>query len=100
MSNRARRLTAAGATSLLLVLGAASTASAQTAPDQHSGGESPNEQTRDPGTNVGGNTVTRGGGLPVTGGDVAGALAMGMGAIAIGSTAVVASRRRTANALT
>ena len=99
MSNRARRFAAAGATSLLLVLGAATTASAQTA-DEHSGGGSPNTVVKDTGIAVGGLTVSRGGGLPVTGGDVAGAVAMGMGAIVIGATAVVASRRRTANALT
>jgi LPXTG-motif cell wall-anchored protein len=97
-SIRGRRLLAAGATSVLLALGTAGVASAQTAPDQHSGGVSPNDQSRDPGVAVSGETVSRGSGLPVTGSDVAGLLAVGAGAVAVGSAAVVASRRRASNA--
>ena len=67
--------------------------------DQHSGGGSPNEEHRRipgaPQTEVGGATVSRGGGLPVTGSDVAGLVAVGAAAIAVGSGAVAVSKRRT-----
>jgi LPXTG-motif cell wall-anchored protein len=66
------------------------------AQDQHSGGVSPNNQSRDPGTEVLGNTVTRGGGLPVTGSDVAGMVAIGAAAVAAGAGAVTVSKRRSA----
>ncbi len=85
-----RRIAAAGAFTAVLVLGVGS-ASAQ---DQHSGGVAPNEESRDPGTEVLGNTVTRGGGLPVTGSDVAGMVAIGAAAVAAGAGAVTVSKRR------
>jgi LPXTG-motif cell wall-anchored protein len=88
----ARRLVAASAFSLVLALGVGS-AGAQ---DLHSGGTSPNEETRDAGapqTEVGGTTTS--GGLPVTGSDVAGLVAAGAAAIAVGSGALVVSKRRT-----
>jgi LPXTG-motif cell wall-anchored protein len=91
-STRLRRIAAASAFTAVLVLGAG-TASAQ---DQHSGGVSPNSGSRDPGgTEVLGNTVTRGGGLPVTGSDVAGMVALGAAAVAAGAGAVTVSKRRT-----
>jgi LPXTG-motif cell wall-anchored protein len=89
----ARRLAAAGAFSAVLALGVG-TSGAQ---DLHSGGTSPNEETRDPGapqTEVAGVSESRGG-LPVTGSDVAGLTAVGAAAIAVGAGAVVASKRRT-----
>lgn len=91
-SSRMRRIVAAGAFSAVLALGAG-TAAAQ---DQHSGGTSPNEEVKDTGvpTEVGGTTVSRGG-LPITGSDVAGLVAVGAAAIAVGSGAVVVSKRRT-----
>jgi LPXTG-motif cell wall-anchored protein len=88
-----RRLAAAAAAGAVLVLGAG-TAGAQ---DQHSGGVSPNEESTDPGSpqaDVGGTTVSRDGGLPVTGGDAAGLAAIGVAAVAVGSGAVVVSKRR------
>jgi len=88
----ARRLAAAGAFSAVLLLGVGS-AGAQ---DLHSGGVSPNTETRDPGqTEVAGVSTTRSAGLPVTGSDVAGLVAAGAAAIAVGSGAVVVSKRRT-----
>ena len=86
-----RRIVAAGAFTTVLVLGVGS-ASAQE--DQHSGGVAPNSGSRDPGTEVLGNTITRGGGLPVTGGDVAGMVAIGAAAVAAGAGAVTVSKRR------
>lgn len=100
-TNRVRRLAAASAMGALLAIGTAGAASAQTAPDQHAGGIAPNTDSRDVGgpVEVGGKTVTRGsGGLPVTGSDIAGLVALGAGAVAVGSTAVVASRRRATRA--
>lgn len=87
-----RRIVAAGAFSAVLALGVG-TAAAQ---DQHSGGVSPNEEVKDTGvqTEVAGTTVSRGG-LPITGSDVAGLVAVGAAAIAVGSGAVVVSKRRT-----
>ena len=89
-TTRVRRIAGATAFSAVLLLGVGS-ASAQ---DQHSGGVSPNNQSRDPGTEVLGNTVTRGGGLPVTGSDVAGMVAIGAVAVTAGAGAVTASKRR------
>ncbi len=91
-SSRMRRIVAAGAFCAVLALGVG-TAAAQ---DQHSGGTSPNEEVSDKGvpTDVGAATVTRGG-LPITGSDVAGLVAVGAAAIAVGSGAVVVSKRRT-----
>src|SRR5262245_53648053 len=89
-----RRLAAAGAFSAVLALGVG-TAGAQ---DLHSGGVSPNEETSDPGApavEVAGVSTSRGGGLPVTGADVAGLVAVGAAAIAVGSGAVAVSKRRT-----
>jgi LPXTG-motif cell wall-anchored protein len=87
-----RRLAAAGALSAVLALGVG-TAGAQ---DLHSGGVSPNEQTSDPGApQVAGTTTERSGGLPVTGADVAGLVAVGAAAIAVGTGAVAVSKRRT-----
>jgi LPXTG-motif cell wall-anchored protein len=91
-TTRVRRIAGATAFSAVMLLGVGS-ASAQ---DQHSGGVSPNNQSRDPGTEVLGNTVTRGGGLPVTGSDVAGMVAIGAVAVAAGAGAVTASKRRSA----
>jgi LPXTG-motif cell wall-anchored protein len=96
--SRMRRIVAAGAFSAVLALGAG-TAAAQ---DQHSGGVSPNEEVKDTGVNptavakteVAGTSVSRGG-LPITGSDVAGLVAVGAAAIAVGSGAVVVSKRRT-----
>jgi LPXTG-motif cell wall-anchored protein len=92
-SSTLRRLAAAGAFSAVLTLGVGTAA----AGDEHSGGVSPNEETSDPGTKteVGGVSVTRGGGLPVTGSDIAGLVAVGAAAVAVGSGAVVVSKRRT-----
>ena len=87
-----RRIAAAGAFSAVLALGVGTAA----AGDQHSGGVSPTDVTKDPGapTEVKGATVSRGG-LPVTGSDVAGLAAVGAAAIAVGSGAVAVSKRRT-----
>lgn len=93
-THRLRRIVAAGAFTAVLALGAGTAA----AGDQHSGGVSPNSETADPGapqTEVKGTTVTRGGGLPVTGSDVAGLVAIGAAAIAAGTGAVAVSKRRT-----
>ncbi|MGQ0830799.1 MAG: LPXTG cell wall anchor domain-containing protein [Microthrixaceae bacterium] len=93
--NRVRRLVVAGTMVVGLAVGAG-TASAQ---DQHSGGETPTTAKVDPGAEVLGNTQSRGGGaLPLTGGDIAGLVAVGLGAAAVGSAAVVGSRRRASNA--
>lgn len=95
---RVRRFVAAGAmvAGLTIGVGAVSAASAQ---DQHSGGETPTTAKVDPGGEVLGTTQTRGGGaLPLTGGDIAGLVAVGLGAAAVGSAAVVGSRRRASNA--
>lgn len=91
-SSSVRRIVAAGAFSAVLALGVG-TAAAQ---DQHSGGNSPNKEVKDPGvsTELDGTTASRGG-LPITGSDVAGLVAVGAAAIAVGSGAVVASKRRT-----
>jgi LPXTG-motif cell wall-anchored protein len=98
VTDQVRRLAAASAVGALLVIGTAGVASAQTAPDQHAGGVSPNNESVDPGSpEVLGNTVTRGsggGGLPLTGSDVAGLVIVGAAAIGAGATAVAASRRR------
>ena len=87
-----RRIVAAGAFSAVLALGAG-TAAAQ---DQHSGGTSPNEEVKDKGvpTEVDSTTVSSAG-LPITGSDVAGLVAVGAAAIAVGSGAIVVSKRRT-----
>ena len=91
-STTMRRIAAAGAFSAVLALGVGTAA----AGDQHSGGVSPTDITKDPGapTEVKGATVSRGG-LPVTGSDVAGLAAVGAAAIAVGSGAVAVSKRRT-----
>ena len=88
-----RRVAAVGVFSAGLALGAAS-AGAQ---DLHSGGVSPNVETRDAGaaqTEVLGATTSRDGALPVTGSDAAGLAILGATAIAAGTGAVVASKRR------
>ena len=67
------------------------------AQDQHSGGSSPNDSSVDSGPVVDDSSVsvgTSGGGLPVTGSDVAGLVALGAAAVAVGSGAVVVSKRR------
>lgn len=93
--NRARRLAAASAASIVLVLGTAGVASAQGAPaDEHCCGTAPGDGGVDPGAQVGGAGLTRGSSLPITGSDVVGLLALGGGAVAVGSATVVASRRR------
>ena len=82
----------AAAFSAVLALGVG-TAGAQ---DLHSGGVSPNEESSDPGgTSVAGTSTERGGGLPVTGSDVAGLVVAGAAAIAVGTGAVAVSKRRT-----
>jgi LPXTG-motif cell wall-anchored protein len=87
-----RRLAGAAAFSAVLALGVG-TAGAQ---DLHSGGVSPNEESSDPGgTSVAGTSTERGGGLPVTGSDVAGLVVAGAAAIAVGTGAVAVSKRRT-----
>ncbi len=96
ISGWTRRAAAAGAIGVVLTIGTAGVASAQ---DEHSGGTSPNSGAVDPGTQVKGNVVTRdAGGLPVTGSDVIGLVAVGSAAVVVGSTAVVASRRRASRA--
>lgn len=96
--NRVRRLVVAGTMVVGLAIGTGA-ASAAPAPDQHSGGETPTTAKVDPGAEVLGNTQSRGGGaLPLTGGDIAGLVAVGLGAAAVGSAAVVGSRRRASNA--
>ena len=66
------------------------------AQDEHSGGVSPNEESVDPG--VAGKVIERsqasGGGLPVTGSDVAGLVGMGALAVVAGSGALSVSKRR------
>jgi LPXTG-motif cell wall-anchored protein len=102
LSTAARRTLAASAFCSVLFAGAG-TASAQ---DEHSGGVSPNTETRDPGTAVAGNTVTReagaagnaSSGLPVTGSDIAGMTLLGSVAVAGGAGAVAISRRRARSA--
>ncbi len=96
VSKRARQMAAAGAVGAILVIGAPGVASAG---DGHSGGVSPNTDSVDPGTEVKGNVIQRDpGGLPVTGSDVIGLVVIGAAAVGVGSTAVVASRRRAARA--
>ncbi len=87
---------AAAATSLALVVSLGLGAGVAAAQDQHSGGTSPNTESRDPGTptEVQGVTVSRDGGLPVTGSDVAGLVGLGAAAVAVGAGAVVVSKRR------
>ena len=94
-----RRFVAAGIFSASLALGIAS-AGAQ---DPHSGGVSPNTETRDPGApraDVLGASDSRGAsdssraGLPFTGSDVAGLAVLGATAITAGTGAVVLSKRR------
>lgn len=90
-----RRLVVAGACSAALVIGLG--AGPAMAGDQHSGGESPNDLSVDPGDPGGlaGRSVEAGsGGLPVTGSDVAGMVALGAAAVAVGSGAIVVSKRR------
>lgn len=91
--SKVRRFAAAGALTAGLAIGLG--AGPASAGDQHSGGVAPNTETRDKGTEVGGVTVSRGGGLPVTGSDVAGLVAIGAAAVAAGSGALVVSKRRT-----
>ena len=87
---------ASGALAATLAIGMAGAASAE---DQHSGGGNPPGKPSDPGGEVLGRTVSRGGGaLPLTGGDVIGLSAIGLTAVAAGTTIVVASRRRSVNA--
>ena len=88
-----RRLVAASAFSAVLALGVGTAA----AGDQHSGGVSPNDDHEGSGcTDRGeGAPPSSRGGLPVTGSDVAGLVAVGAAAIAVGSGAVAVSKRRT-----
>lgn len=84
----------AGTAALLVSLGVGPAL----AEDQHSGGVSPNEESVDPGAGVPKvleRSVTRGGGLPVTGSDVAGLVGLGALAVAGGSGALAVSKRRT-----
>jgi len=88
-----RRLAAAAAFTAAVALGAG-TASAQ---DDHSGGVSPNTETRDLGaaqSDVQGVSTSRDGGLPITGADVAGLAIVGAAAVAAGTGAVALSKRR------
>ena len=91
------RVVAAAAAAVALSLPAS--AAAQTSPN-YPGGSPPQvlgeELSRDVSTEVLGETVSRGGqGLPVTGGDVMGLTALGLGAIAAGTILVRRSRVRT-----
>ena len=90
-----RRLVVAGACSAALVIGLG--AGPAMAGDQHSGGESPTDLSVDPGDPGGssGRSVEPGSGsLPVTGSDVAGMVALGAAAVAVGSGTIVVSKRR------
>lgn len=88
-----RKALAASALAVVSILGVGGVAAAQ---DQHAGGESPERESRDPGspTEVLGAQVRRQDGLPVTGADIAGLVALGAGAVAVGSGAMAVSRRR------
>jgi LPXTG-motif cell wall-anchored protein len=93
-TGRASRIgIAIGASAVMIGLGAGPVA----AQDQHSGGVSPNQQVTDPGepSAILGQSESRGGGLPVTGSDVAGLAGIGAVAVAAGAGAVAASKRRT-----
>lgn len=90
------RYVAAGLLAMTLSLGVAATASAQ---DEHSGGNPPPNGPNDPNARVLGETLRQPqGSLPLTGGDLLGITAIGLGAVAVGTTVVVGSRRRAANA--
>jgi hypothetical protein len=93
---KVRRAVGVGAGAAVLVVAGASPAWAG---DLHSGGVSPNTGAVDPGDpapEVLGETVSGGGGgLPVTGADIAGMVGVAAAAVAIGSGAVSLSRRRT-----
>lgn len=90
-----RRLAVAGACSAALVIGLG--AGPAMAGDQHSGGESPTDLSvdpGDPGVSSGRSVETGSGSLPVTGSDVAGMVALGAAALAVGSGTIVVSKRR------
>ena len=83
-----------GAMALVLVTGAGPAS----AGDQHSGGESPEVGGVDLGRPsaevLGDTTEAGGGGLPITGGDIAAMTVIGGAAVAVGCGAVATSRRR------
>lgn len=90
-----RRLVIAGACSAALLVGLGT--GPASAEDLHSGGTSPGDESVDPGDP--GDTAaipleTGSGGLPVTGSDVAGLVALGAAAVAVGSGTVAVSKRR------
>ena len=91
-------MVAAAAMVAVLAVGSGAAAYAEGAPDQHAGGETPGGPPADPGTDVLGETITRGpasqGALPFTGGDVLGLSALGIAAVGVGTAASLASRRR------
>lgn len=90
------RFVAAGSAVVALSLPAA--AGAQTAPN-YPGGQPPavlgEQLAREVPTNVLGESASRGAPLPVTGGDIAGLVALGLGAIGTGTVLVRRSRTRT-----
>ena len=90
------RFVAAGSAVVALSLPAA--AGAQTAPS-YPGGQPPavlgEQLAREVPTKVLGESVSRGAPLPVTGGDIAGLVALGLGAIGTGTVLVRRSRTRT-----
>ena len=89
-----RRIAAASAFAAVLAIGAS--AGPAVAQDQHTGGVSPNDESVDPGgPQAEGTNASRGGGLPVTGSDIAGLVALGATAVATGAGAVAISKRRT-----
>ena len=90
-----RRLVIAGACSAALLVGLGT--GPASAEDLHSGGTSPGDESVDPGDPVdtAGISLDAGsGGLPVTGSDVAGLVALGAAAVAVGSGTVAVSKRR------
>ncbi len=90
-----RRLAVAGACSAALMVGLG--AGPASAGDLHSGGTSPNHAAADPGDPGDPAAIsleTGSGGLPVTGSDVAGLVALGAAAVAVGSATVAVSKRR------
>ncbi|MGQ0433010.1 MAG: LPXTG cell wall anchor domain-containing protein [Microthrixaceae bacterium] len=98
--SRLVKFAVAGVTAAALTFAGATTASAE---DQHSGGTPPTNTSTDPGARVLGETLRQQpqaapAALPITGSDLVGLAALGLGAVAVGSTVVVGSRRRAVRA--
>lgn len=96
LSRRLRKLTVTSGIALA-VLGPGTTAFAADYPDGGSTTTIPSDRGEVDPAQVAAKTQTRGG-LPFTGGDVAGVAAIGLGAVVIGGGLTAHSRRRRADA--